>query len=409
MTHSADPCTPDRAPWAATARAVLDLPIVVWMVAAALALGLAGGLGADDLVDTFNAGFGRALGEFALILLPSFVLAACLSRAGIASAGAGRMAAFASPFAGAGMICPDTAYAALSPAAGRRKLDVAFGAYAGFKLLYPAGPLIVATGLGVMGTDGLGVELALMGAALTLPVWAAGVIWGRIGAARGAERGADGSGEVAVSRGAVLAAFAPFGVLASLLLIGGVVGRTGFGALDFLLMPKGALLAAALLALAQTAPAERRACWDSAVRRTGGLLLVIGAASAFGAILTTLVPLADIVPPGSGIATLFGLFALTVAFKLVQGSSMATFAAVAPVAAPVVTASGAHPAAAVFAICLGSFIAILPNDSYYWLVRRDALDDEPSDLRAIRLLTGGAVAQAGVGMALVIAAVVLWG
>lgn len=408
MTHTSDARFQERAARISISRAIPDLPVVVWMVGATLALGLVGGLDADDLVGTFNTGFGRALGEFALILLPSFVLAACLSRAGVASAGAGRVAALASPVAGAGMICPDTAYAALSPAAGRRKLDVAFGAYAGFKLLYPAGPLIVATGLGVAGPEGSGVGLALMGVALTLPVWAAGVLWGRIvGSGGGSEDVAAPEGPG--SRGALFAAFAPFGLLAGLLLIGGMVGSTGMGALDFLLMPKGALLAAALLALAQTATHERRACWDSAVRRTAALLLVIGAASAFGAILTTLVPLADIVPAGSGTATLLGLFALTVAFKVVQGSSMATFAAVAPVAAPVVAASGADPAGAVFAICLGSFIAILPNDSYYWLVRRDALEGVSNDLRAIGFLTGGAVVQALVGMVLVIGAVLIWG
>ena len=87
---------------------------------------------------------------------------------------------------------------------------------------------------------------------------------------------------------------------------------------------------------------------------------------------------------------------------------MATFAAVAPVAAPIVVASGAEPIAAVFAICLGSFIAILPNDSYYWLVRRDALEHETSEARAIRILTGGAVLQACVGLALLLAVVALW-
>jgi GntP family gluconate:H+ symporter len=106
-------------------------------------------------VSAFNTGFGRALGEFALILLPSFTLAAALSRQNIASNVAGRTVALASPVAGAGMICPDTAYAALSPAAGRYKMDTAFGAYAGFKLLYPAGPLIVAAGLGVTGSTGI--------------------------------------------------------------------------------------------------------------------------------------------------------------------------------------------------------------------------------------------------------------
>ncbi|MEM7684929.1 MAG: permease [Pseudomonadota bacterium] len=385
---------------------VPDLPLVIWMVLLTLVLGLSAGMDAHEVVAAFNTGFGRALGEFALILLPSFTLAAALSRRNIASAAAGRMVALASPVAGAGMICPDTAYAALSPAAGRYKIDTAFGAYAGFKLLYPAGPLIVAAGLGV--TSLAGVEpaiLLLFGVLLTLPVWVAGVIWGRL-----ATKGMNGQAEpyTATDNGSLLRAFAPFVVMASLLVMGGVVGPTGNGAIDFLLLPKGALITAAILALLQTAPAERRACLDSAVRRTGSLLLVIGAASAFGVVLTGLVALDRLVPSGDGLLTLVALFALTVVFKLAQGSSMATFAAIAPVAAPVVLASGVNQIAAVFAICLGSFIAILPNDSYYWLVRRDALAGEQSEGRAIGILTGGAVVQALVGMAVLLTVVFIW-
>ncbi|APX13448.1 GntT/GntP/DsdX family permease [Tateyamaria omphalii] len=383
-----------------------DLPLVIWMVLLTLMLGLSAGMGADEVVGVFNSGFGRALGEFALILLPSFTLAAALSRQNIASNAAGRTVALASPFAGAGMICPDTAYAALSPAAGRYKMDTAFGAYAGFKLLYPAGPLIVAAGLGVTGAAGVEPAILLLfGALLTLPVWAAGVIWGRF-ATRG--NAAQIEAESGVDNGRLLRAFAPFLVMAGLLVAGGVVGPTGIGALDFLLLPKGALITAAILALLQTPSDERRACLDSAVRRTGSLLLVIGAASAFGAVLTGMVALNNLVPQGDGALTLIALFALTVLFKLAQGSSMATFAAIAPVAAPIVLASGVNEIAAVFAICLGSFIAILPNDSYYWLVRRDALPDEQSEGRAIGILTGGAVLQALVGMAVLLAVVALW-
>lgn len=395
----------------AVARHLPDLPLVVWMVLLTLLLGLASGLGASEMVATFNTGFGRALGEFALILLPSFTLAAALSHRNMASEAAGRTAALTSPVAGAGMICPDTAYAALAPAAGRYKLDLAFGAYAGFKLLYPAGPLIVAAGLGVTGAGvtSAGILqpafLLLCGLLLTLPVWAAGVIWGRF-ATRGAAH--KGPPETARNDGRLLIAFAPFMLMAGLLILGGFIGQTGIGVLDFFLLPKGALLAAAVLALLQTPSAARRECLDSAVRRTASLLLVIGAASAFGAVLTGLVALDRLVPPGSGLLTLVALFALTVVFKLAQGSSMATFAAVAPVAAPIVIASGADPAAAVFAICLGSFIAILPNDSYYWLVRGDAFDREERDMKVIRILAGGTVAQALVGMALLLAVVVLW-
>ncbi|MEM1046037.1 MAG: permease [Pseudomonadota bacterium] len=386
-------------------RRLPDLPLVVWMVLLALLLGLGGGLGASELITVFNDGFGRALGEFALILLPSFTLAAALSRMNVASDAAGRTSVLASPVAGAGMICPDTAYAALAPAAGRYKLDMAFGAYTGFKLLYPAGPLIVAAGLGVSGSEVLQPTILLLcGALLTLPVWGAGIAWGRFS---GGVTGFQGAAPPSVD-GRLLAAFAPFLIMAGLLIIGGVVGRTGIGALDFLFLPKGALLAAALLALLQTPAGARRECLDSAVRRTGSLLLVIGAASAFGAVFTGLVPLDRIVQSGSGMLTLIGLFGLTVLFKLAQGSSMATFAAVAPVAAPIVAASGANPIAAVFAICLGSFIAILPNDSYYWLVRRDALEHEDSEARVIRILAGGAVIQAIVGMALLLAWMALW-
>jgi gluconate:H+ symporter, GntP family len=382
-------------------RFVPDLPLVIWMVFLTLVLGFASGLGADDVIARFNTGFGRALGEFALILLPSFTLAAALSRKDVASEAAGRTAALVSPIAGAGMICPDTAYAALSPAAGRYKLDTAFGAYAGFKLLYPAGPLIVAAGLGVVEVEP--VMLLLCGAVLMLPVWATGVVWGRFAA------GVTAAHEPTTTEGNghLLITFAPFLVMAGLLILGGAVGHTGIGAIDFLLMPKGALITSAILALLQTPADKRRDCLDSAVRRTGSLLLVIGAASAFGAVLTSLVSLDRLVPQGSGMLTLIALFALTVLFKLAQGSSMATFAAIAPVAAPIVLASGANVIAAVFAICLGSFIAILPNDSFYWLVRRDALEEEPSEGRIIRILSGGAVVQAFVGMAFLLTGVAL--
>ncbi|WP_170107203.1 GntT/GntP/DsdX family permease [Roseibium marinum] len=390
-----------------------DLPLVVWMVLLSIGLGLAGGLGATETVAAFNTGFGRALGEFALILLPSFTLAAALSRQDVASEAAGRTAALASPVAGAGMICPDTAYAALSPAAGRYKLSLAFGAYAGFKLLYPAGPLIVAAGLGAANaTEVQPIVLLLCGVLLTVPVWAAGAMWGRFATRTG--NVAAGVSSVATdaedqkSDGRLWVTFAPFVVMAGLLTVGGLVGRTGIGVLDFLLFPKGALIAAAILALLQTPAAARRDCLDSAVRRTGSLLLVIGAASAFGAVLTGMVALDRLVPPGSGTLTLLALFALTVLFKLAQGSSMATFAAVAPVAAPIVVASGVDPIAAVFAICLGSFVAILPNDSYYWLVRRDALEHEKSEISVIRILAGGALVQALVGMALLLSVVALW-
>lgn len=373
-----------------------DMPLVIWMVLITVGMGLVGGMSAQQLIGTINTGFGRALGEFALILLPSFALAAAMSRHQASPAKG--LATLISPVAAAGMVCPDTAYAALSPIAGRQKLDVAFGSYAGFKLLYPAGPLLVATGLGVSDSS-----LPLYGLALLIPVWGVGAIWAR---SVGAMPNRISSSPPTAQKISILRPLAPFAILALLLIIGAMVDFSMQPVIEFATLPKGALLIAATVAVLDCPSAERRACLDSSVQRTGSLLLVIGAATAFGSMLTKLVSLGDIFPSGAGILGLLSLFALTAVFKLAQGSSMATFAAVAPVAAPIVASSDISSIAAVLVICLGSFVAILPNDSFYWLVRRDALENIESERHTIWVLAGGAVVQALTGLALVIAAVI---
>ena len=367
------------------------------MVLITVGLGLVSGMPAQSLIGTFNTGFGRALGEFALILLPSFVLAAAMSHHQTAPVKG--LATTISPIAGAGMICPDTAYAALSPIAGRQKLDVAFGSFAGFKLLYPAGPLIVATGLEVSNS-----LIPLYGLVLLIPVWAAGAIWVRIIGAMPAKTTIQSSTSM---NHHAFRPLAPFAILAVLLVVGAVSDFSTHPLLEFITLPKGALIVAAIFAILDCPRTERRACMDTSVRRTGSLLLVIGAATAFGAMLTLLVPLGDLFPPEAGLLGILSLFGLTMVFKLAQGSSMATFAAIAPVAAPIVASSDISPIAAVFAICMGSFIAILPNDSFYWLVRRDALENVESERRAIWVLAGGAIVQALTGLALILVAVTI--
>lgn len=382
-------------------RVVPDLPLIIWMVVITLVLGLLGGLGGGDLVAAYSKGFGRALGEFALILLPAFTIAAVLSRQQMGAAN--KLTVLASPLAAAGMVCPDTAYAALSPAAGGRKLSMAFGAYAGFRLLFPAGPLIVATALGVNDPG-----IFLVGLALFIPVWLAGLAWARRYetasgmAAAPTQTAADGhSGEGGHAR-----LWLPFAVLAGLLAVGAAIDFAAFPAADFVTQPKGALIAAAIVALIGLSRERIRECLDSAVNRTGGLLLVIGAASAFGGILTSVFDVGGFLPSNAGILGLISLFLLTVMFKLMQGSSMATFAAVAPIAAPLVLAAGLNPVAAIFAICLGTFVTMLPNESFYWLVRRDALE-EYTETRALLTLSPGAALQAITGMAVLLALVAL--
>lgn len=372
----------------ATTHERFNLPLPVWMVLLTLAIALFGGMDAPGVINAFNAGFGRALGEFALILIPSFTLAACVARQPLSSAGS--IASAAAPFTGAGMVCPDTAYAALSPIAGRHKLSVAFGSYAGFKLLFPAGPLVVATGLGVDSPSLLLVGLVLLG-----PVWLIGEAWVRY-RDRAEREGAPARSRLGLP---LVRLLLPFLVLAALLVAGSVLGATGSAVLNFLTSPKGALLVAAAWALVDTDPTLRRECLDSAMRRTGMLLLVIGAASAFGSVLIGVLPLTELLPKRLDAHTaMLSLFLIAMAFKLAQGSSMATFAVVTPVVAPLVAGLALDPMAAVFAICLGSFIGILPNDSFFWLVRRDVLAGR-GDREAMLTLTGGAALQAFAGLA----------
>lgn len=368
----------------AKARA-FNLPQPVWLILMALAIGLSTGLDGVHVVRAFSSGFGRILGDFALVLLPSFVLAACMARQRLD--GADRIAAAIAPLTAAGMVCPDTAYATLASVAERRKLSVAFGSGAGYRLLFPAGPLIVATGLGVNSP-----ALFLTGLALLGPVWLAGEMWSR----RGGNVAAVDGVQYRLSA-AVLRPMLPLVVLGVLLLIGSLADLAAIPVANFLTRPKGALIVAAGLALIQVPPEARRECLDAGMRRTAALLLVIGAASAFGSMLSNALPLKQMLEPlASSVGMLLVLFFVTMAFKLVHGASTATFATVTPVLAPLLAGADISPVAAVFAICLGSF-AVAPTDSFYWLVRNDALGGE-AESSALATMVGGAALQALVGL-----------
>ena len=362
-----------------------SLPLAIWMLLAAVLLALARGPGALEAVAAFNDGFGRNLGAFALILLPSFTLSEALAR--LRPLLPGRLATGAAPPLGAAMVCPDTAYATLAPIAGRRRLEVALGAFAGFKLLYPAGPLIVATGLGVTPSG----RMLLLGATIFVPVWLAGLGWARLAAGgAAAARQGDAKGP--------LRAHAPLALLFMLIAVGFTPLAGSSGRLGFLTTPAGALLASAALALALLPPDARRPALEAAMRRSAGILLLIGIATALGGLLGRALPVAALSGAASGPAAVIALFTLSAAFKMAQGSSMATFAAVSPVVAPLAAASGLSAPLVVMAICAGSLATILPNDSFFWLVREDALAGA-SERRATMLLALGGLLQALVALA----------
>jgi GntP family gluconate:H+ symporter len=275
---------------------------------------------------------------------------------------------------------------------------VAFGSHAGYRLLFPAGPLIVATGLGI---DSAG--LLATGIALLIPVWMTGELWARLRSGSALANSSEGTSAPSL---AMLRALLPLVVLGLLLILGAWQKPTTMPILDFITRPKGALLVAAALAVWMTDPARRRESLDAAMSRSASLLLVVGAASAFGLMLTTALPINQLVPSAPlGTTMLLALFAATAVFKVAYGSSTVTLATVTPVLAPVIIAAGISPVAAVFAICLGSLV-IIPTDSFYWLVRSDALADS-GERSAILTLGGGAILQAMVGLLSLMMAVAL--
>ncbi len=360
------------------------MPFPLAMLILTLCIGLAAGLNTKELVQAIGEGFGTSLGEIAMILIPSFILASAISQASSA-AGSGGVATLLAPLAGAGMVCPDTAYAALSPVAENRKLSVLFGSYAGFKLLVPAGPAIVASMLG-------GLTPLLIGwATVTFFVcWAVGLIYARCYE----ESTPKGKGtSLSTLSPAILV---PMIILVVLIAISALVAVSQWvlpAAIDFLFSPKGALIAAAIASLTFVDANGRATAFESGISRTAPLLLVIGAASALGAMVVLVFPFQklseSLVSTGLVIPS---LFLLTASFKLAKGSSMATYAGTGGLVSALLPTLNVSPEAAALAMCAGAFVTIAPNDSLYWLVRQDAFSQSEGH-QTTKILGIGAALQ----------------
>jgi hypothetical protein len=86
------------------------------------------GSSSGDVFQSLSKGFGSNLGSFAIVNLSAFFIAGWISTQG--SASFGKFGISLSPLLGAGMVCPDTAYASLAPIAGQHRkymAEVIFG------------------------------------------------------------------------------------------------------------------------------------------------------------------------------------------------------------------------------------------------------------------------------------------
>ena len=380
---------------AANRTSTTSWPMPVILMTAAVALALLRGEAPLEVLSAGADAFASSASGFLFILLPSFVLAAFLARETQPVFGA-KAGALLSPVCAAAMVCPDTGYAVLSPGGGTGKLPLAFGSYAGFKLLAPAGPLIVATALGVPATW----ELFAGAFALAVVAVAAGSSWAAVWQQAPSTRTPRTAG------GARLLHWAPMGVLL-LALIAGLSSPPGHPVALVLGSPAIALCLAAVAALLIADRGARAEYVERSVSRTSRLLFMIGAAGMLGSQASAWIDPSHFVSLAGGkLAAILVIYLVAAIVKTAQGSSMVTFATVSALLAGSITQLPISPTSAVLAICAGSFAVLLPNDSFYWLVRTDALKDW-SEKKAMLVLSAGSAMQSLATLGVLLLAVVL--
>lgn len=351
------------------------LPLPVLMLLATVVIALSQGMDDARFVRTLNEAFGRNMGYFAVIFLASFFIAAAISTT--KNIRLGHWSTAISPFTGAAMVCPDTSYATLLSVSQGVRWHTAIGSYAGFKLLVPAGPLMIGIALSA---DVHAPRFILTGLALTLITMVVGLAclrlnaWDTTGTTPDSSLPSTPPHTHAQRRGwSTVQALFPLVCLATLLATGFTHLFAGLPTVQWMTSPIGALIVTAVVTYFWIPSGHRTECITSALRRTAPLLLMIGAATAFGGMLVSVIPMplwnSQQNDSHAVIVVLAMLFGITALFKVVNGSSLATFAAVPAVLLPWVQASGIDSTVATYAICLGSFVAILPNDSYFWLTQ----------------------------------------
>ncbi|HDS46081.1 MAG TPA: GntP family permease [Methanomicrobia archaeon] len=242
--------------------------------------------------------------------------------------------------------------------------SLSLGTLASYELIYPApGVYSAATELGVVGP-----EIVLLGVMIAIPTSLVGYWY----AQRFCRVGAIPVSTVGTvrARASRLRAYPPILVPVVLIFAQLLVPRP---VLDYVGDPNIALLIGVALAFLTTSRLgqENRNLWTGeAVRRGGGILMVLCAGGALGAVLgMTGVGLElSAVVIKSGLPALFIPFLLAVAIQTVQGSRLVTFIVVPGLLAPILPSLGLHPLLVLFALASGTFMISHANDAYFWTV-----------------------------------------
>ncbi len=263
----------------------------------------------------------------------------------------------------------------------------------------------------------IGVEygrLILFGILVAVPAAIAGYVWARV-AGRGEALvvGADGAaavsvdGEVATKQDkqkgpGVLLSFLPVVVPIVLIAFKSFFSIEHAGTIPGLsiLLSLGDPVVALLIGIVLAFTGSRHWTQDSlgellgdAVEKAGGILVIIGAGGAFGAILAATKMgdrLSDILPLSS-LGILFP-FLLTAVLKTAQGSSTVAIITAASIVKPLLPAlglaSGNGPLFCVLSMGAGSMLLSHANDAYFWVITRFSGLDMKTMLKVYTIATG---------------------
>jgi GntP family gluconate:H+ symporter len=243
--------------------------------------------------------------------------------------------------------------------------SLALGTLASYELIYPApGIYTAATELGVLGTD-----IFFGGLIIAIPTTVAGYFYAQKFCKLGAipKSTVKKEEKVTISR---LRVYPPIIVPLALIISSLFVDVP---ALQFIGNPNIALLIGVSLVLIAARGFSRAkiSIWlNEAVRRGGGILMVLSAGGALGSTLAMTGvghEISELIIK-SGLPALLIPFLVAVAIQTVQGSRLVTFLVVPSIIIPILPELGLPLELVVMSIASGTFLVSHANDSYFWTV-----------------------------------------
>ncbi len=372
------------------------------MFTIAVTLGLASGIPVTEMPNIIITGFSSVMGYITIIIVSATIIGELMEKTGativISKSLLGIVGRSRSPIAvglagfivSIPVICCDTAFLVLSPLARALSkgsgyslklysLALAAGSLAGFKLIFPSGPLFPAT---IFGADVM--KVLLLGTIALVPVLAVGLFFSyRFG---GASEGAEAKDQVsfeelAQSYGKLPGLAQSFSVLLVPIIL--IVLRSIFDGLlplsapvraifDLVGHPVLALPIGIGLALLLTIgkPRDEVNTWiSSGVQRAASILVIVGAAGVFGTVLqqTGIGSFLGASISGYGVPGVLVVFLIAALIKTGQGSSTVALVTAPAIILPLLPSLGISAALAAIAVSAGTLVCINVNDSFFWV------------------------------------------